>query len=502
MRALCLLIALAARAATLDGTVTNAVTGAPVKKARVHARSPEGNFSAVSDASGRWSMAALPDGEYAVTVECQGYVPAAARRPAVRVPGDSVGLRVWPLGVISGKVLDEDGEPLPTVTVYAQAYDYTRPAPVLRVIAKAETDDRGEFRIFDLKPGRYYVQAAASDRAYATQFHGGASDLAQASAVDLTTGAEVSGVGFRLRRPPLFRISGKVVNTQSGEPVRAVVVAETNGSAGWRYSAQSDSAGVFSMTGVRPGTYVVAVTASSAPRPLFGEQTVVVSGRDVEALELATSPAVDIPGMVVVEGPPLVQPLNLRVTVDPAERPGFTESGTPKPDGSFTITAGPLLFALQVVNIPPQLYLRDIRFGAEDATTGRIDLRRGPAPLTLTLAPNPGRIAGTVQTADGKPAVGVLVAITPADPAMRRIDLTRTVYADSDGEFAVSSLAPGEYRVFAWEQFEPTLAGSLEFRRLLADRATAVTVRSGSEESVRLKPLADAEIQDARRRLP
>jgi hypothetical protein len=343
---------------------------------------------------------------------------------------------------------------------------------------------------------------AASDRTYGTQVHAGVSDLGQAAPVDVAPGAEAGGIDFRLRKPPLFRISGRVVNRQTGEPARATVVAEANGSFGFRYSAEGRGDGTFAIAGVRPGTYLLTVSASEGPRALFGEVALAVSGRDVEGVELTASPAVDIPGTVVVEGPPLAKPLNIRVTVDPLERPGFTESAMPRPDGSFSITAGPLVFALQVVNLPPELYLRDIRYGAEDATEGRIDVRRGAAPLTLTLAPNPGRIAGTVHGADGKPAAGVLVAITPADRAMRRFDLTRTVYADAEGHFAAGSLAPGEYRVFAWEQFETGLAESLEFRHMLGERGTAVTVRSGSEEIVRVKPVSEADVQDARRRLP
>ena len=91
---------------------------------------------------------------------------------------------------------------------------------------------------------------------------------------------------------------------------------------------------------------------------------------------LAAAPSAEIPGTVIVDGAAPAKPLNLRVTLDPAERFGFTETALPKPDGMFTITAGPLLFALQVIGIPPELYLRDIRFGAEDASAGRIDLRR------------------------------------------------------------------------------------------------------------------------------
>lgn len=503
MRAGLLLVALAVRAATLDGTVTNVATGEPVRKARVTARGASGTYTALSDASGRWSIPTIPPGDYEVAAECQGYLPPAAKRPPVEVPGDgAVALELLPLGVIFGRVVDEEGDPLPNVAVHGLAYDYTRPAPALRSLAKASSDDRGEFRLFDLRPGRYYVQAVASDQARAVLYHAGASDVTQASPVDLAPGAEVGGIDFRLGKPPLYRIMGRVVEAQTGQPLRAVIVAEAGGAPGWRYSVQCDGDGAFAISGVRPGGYHLSVTQNSGPRVMWAEQSVLVSGRDVEGVQLAAAPSAEIPGTVAVEGPRPVKPLNLRVTLDPAERFGFSETALPKPDGTFTITAGPLLFALQVIGIPPELYLRDIRFGAEDASTGRLDVRRGAAPLNLVLAPNPGRIGGTVETAGGKPAAGVLVAITPADPAMRRYDLTRTVYADADGRFLAVSFAPGDYQVFAWERFDTTLAGSLEFRRLLRGSATTVSVHSGAEASLRLRPIAEADIQEARRRLP
>jgi protocatechuate 3,4-dioxygenase beta subunit len=503
MRAALLLVALAVRAATLDGTVTSAATGEPVRKARVTARGSAATYTAVSDSTGRWSIPAILPGEYEVTVERQGHLPPAAKRRLVQVPEDgAVAFELLPLGAIAGKVVDEEGDPLPNVAVHALAYDYTRPAPTLRSLAKASTDDRGEFRLFDLRPGRYYVQAVASDRARAILYHAGASDVAQASPVDLAPGAEAGGIDFRLGKPALFRITGRVVEAYTGQPLRAVIVAEAGGASGWRYSAQCDGDGAFSIAGVRPGAYHLSVTQNSGPRVMWAEQPVLVSGRDVEGVQLAAAPSAEISGAVVVEGPRPAKPLNLRVTLDPAERFGFSETALPKPDGTFTITAGPLLFAIQVLGIPPELYLRDIRFGAQDASAGRLDLRRGPAPLNLVLASNPGRIAGTVETAAGKPAPGVLVAITPADPAIRRHDLTRTIYTDADGHFEAYSLAPGDYKVFAWERFDPSPIGSLEFRRLLGGSATPVSVQAGAEASVRLRPVAEADIQEARRRLP
>jgi hypothetical protein len=503
MRAALLLVAFAVRAATLDGTVTSATTGEPVRKARVTARGASATYSALSDASGRWSIPAIVAGDYEVTVERQGYLPPAAKRPLVQVPEDgAVLLELLPLGVIFGKVVDEEGDPLPDVAVHALAYDYTRAAPTLRSFAKVATDDRGEFRLFDLRPGRYYVQAVASDQARAILYHAGVSDVAQASPVDLAPGGEVGGIDFRLGKPPLFRITGRVVEADTGQPLRAVIVAEAGGASGWRYSVQCDADGAFAISGVRPGAYHLSVTQNSGPRVMWAEQPVLVAARDVEGVQLAAAPSASFPGTVIVEGPRPSKPLNLRVTLDPAERFGFSETALPKADGTFTITSGPLLFALHVIGIPPELYLREIRFGAEDASAGRLDLRRGTAPLSLVLASNPGRIAGIVETAAGKPAPGVLVAITPADPGIRRHDLTRTVYTDADGRFEVYSLAPGDYKVFAWERFDTTLAASLEFRRLVGGSATTISVHAGAEASVRLRPVAESDIQEARRRLP
>jgi hypothetical protein len=494
------LLAFALHAATLDGTVSNSATGMPVRKARVTVRSKDGSYRADSDASGRWSLASIPAGEYDVSVECQGFLPPSAKRSRVRAPDDgSVAVMLTPLSVIAGKVVDEEGDPVANLTVFALTYDYSRPAPPLQQVAKATSDDLGEYRMFDLKPGRYYVQLAPADKTRAVLFHAGALEIGQASPVDLAPGVETGGIDFRLRKARTFRIRGTLTDAQTGEPFRAMVVAEGSAGAGPRYSTAAD--GGFEFPAVQPGTYRLSVTQNRGSREMFGERMVTVAGRDSEDVALTAVPVFDVPGLVTIEGA-ATRPLNLRVSLHPAERPGFSATALPKPDGAFTVTVGPQAFLVEVLGIPQDLYLREIRSGAEDVSSGRLDLRRGPSPLSLVLVPNLGSVAGTAQAANGKPAAGVLVGITPADPAVQRRDLTRTVLTDPDGNFSAGSLAPGEYRVFAWEQFDMTLAGAFDFRRALAAKAVSVTVRAGQEATVHLHPIAQADADDARRRMP
>jgi hypothetical protein len=228
---------------------------------------------------------------------------------------------------------------------------------------------------------------------------------------------------------------------------------------------------------------------------MWGERTVTVGGRDVEDVTLAAMPVVDVPGQVMVEGTP-ARSLNVRVTLHPAERPGFSATALPKSDGSFTLTAGRQMYFVEVTGIPPDLCVREIRFGAEDASAGRIDLKAGAAPLAIVLAGNPGSVSGTAERG------GVMVAITPADPAAGRRDLTRMAFTDADGSFSVGSLAPGEYRVFAWEQFDAVVAMSLAFRSAMSAKSVSVTVRAGQETTVQLRPIAQADADEARRRIP
>jgi hypothetical protein len=494
MRALLLLAAVSMHGATLDGTVSNAATGAPVKKARVTARGQGGSYQAVSDAAGRWSMPAMAEGPYELVVECQGFLAPTDRR-RVRVPEEfPQSLVLTPLSVIAGKVLDEEGDPVPNVKIAVLAYDYTRSAPPLIEVGKSTTDDLGEYRVFDLKPGRYYVQSAAADKLLPVLYHSGALEIGQATPVDLAPGVETGGVDFRLRRTRMFRIRGTVTDAQTGEGMRAVVIAEGPAGAGPRYTAPSAEGG-FEFPAVQPGTYRLSVTQNRGSREMWGERTVMVAGRDVDDVALPATPVVDVPGQVMVEGAP-ARSLNLRVTLQPADRPGFSASALPKSDGSFTVTATPQAHLVDIAGVPPDLYVRQIRFGAEDASAGRIDLRTGAAPLTIVMAGNPGSVAGTVE----RP--GAMVAITPADPAVQRRDLARMVFADSEGSFTVGSLAPGEYRIFAWEQFDLALGLSFEFRRAMAAKAATVTVRAGQESTVQLRPIAQADAEDARRRMP
>src|SRR5205814_10438543 len=100
-------------------------------------------------------------------------------------------LRMSPQGVITGRVLDEDGDPVPNVGVQLLRYSFTQGKRQLQGWDQVSTNDLGEYRLYGLSPGKFYLSAAANEgmndqydsgHAYAPTYYPGASDPSSAAA--------------------------------------------------------------------------------------------------------------------------------------------------------------------------------------------------------------------------------------------------------------------------------------------------------------------------------
>src|SRR5687767_9531350 len=164
------------------GQVVDAATGDPVAEAIVrltmpkyleHPTTPKGRV--IADSEGRFFFTDLPPGEYFLQAAKDGYAPGTygQRRAWGQSQLVSLGqgerptditLRVWKYGVIAGTVVDEAGEPVVGVAVRALMKDvvagrtrYGNMEVIPELVPTATTDDRGIFRLSQLKPGTYVV---------------------------------------------------------------------------------------------------------------------------------------------------------------------------------------------------------------------------------------------------------------------------------------------------------------------------------------------------------
>src|SRR5262249_17793226 len=172
----------------VSGMVVKAADGAPLKNAWIRLSVPndrEHNIAAKTNAEGKFELKNLPGGRYKMAVERNGYVTAEYGQRTISDPGailtltpgtNRTGLifRMVSAAVISGRIFDGDGEPVPNAIVTAARDAYREGKRTLAIEASAQTNDLGEYRLYGMKPGSYYVAAVETswrqvsvDRQYA-----------------------------------------------------------------------------------------------------------------------------------------------------------------------------------------------------------------------------------------------------------------------------------------------------------------------------------------------
>ena len=158
---------------SIVGMVVKLAGSEPLTKARVHLQSMEDrtrSISTVTNAGGRFELKGIDAGRYRLTVSRVGFVTQEYGQKKSDGPGAVLSLRpsqelkdlhfrLIPSSVIAGRILDEDGEPLPSVNVTAAREVYSDGKRALAMGATVETNDLGEYRLFGLSPGRYFVSA-------------------------------------------------------------------------------------------------------------------------------------------------------------------------------------------------------------------------------------------------------------------------------------------------------------------------------------------------------
>jgi len=520
---------------SVEGTVTNSVTKSPVKKATISLRNLPGGFSyvAASDASGHFRFDNVePSPAYTITATAPGFTAAGessvftSRSVGEEEHVTGVSLRLLPLGVIAGKVTDADGVPMRGVTVQAMRFEYQRAGRRIASRGMSATDDRGDYRLFDLQPGRYYLEAVRRsplgvnqgirvhsdlpEEAYPGTFYAGAADISGAMAIEVAAGAEVSGIDFQLHKVRAYRIRGTAVDAQTRQPVHGADVVAQSCAPGEDYAgfgangvATLQPDGSFEVRGAVPGVYCLTVGSNPIYQISFARQVVTLPEHDLEGVILEVKGAFQVKGSVQVEGPPPDHLNNLRVIILPADNSGARVANTMvKDDGSFVLqNVLPTMYQIQNMPAPKGAYLKSIRVGDQDAPSGRLDFTFGPAPLTLVFASDPGQISVSVRNANGEPAPRSLVTVVPEGQLAARQDLFRIGFSGPDGSTSLPGLAPGDYKVLAWAESDAGMLESAEFQSAFGSRAASVTVQPNSQQSVQVTLVSSEEIAEVQKKL-
>jgi len=513
----------------IEGQVTNAVTGAPVKKAdlllqligrRSNTGAQQTTYSATSDAGGRFTIVDVERGKYRLTASGNGFVrfTYGARgpdRPGTTISLDAgqhlkeLNLRVTPQGVITGRIVDEDGDPVAGVSVQAQSYRRNEGGKQLFPAGSASTNDLGEYRIFGLAPGQYYLNATynqssyeamqrdrsakAPAESYVPSYYPRGIDFAAAAAIEVAPGAELRGINIPLSKAHTVRVRGHVEDVPATQNVSVMLTARD--AAGWAGIANRrnlDPQGNFEFRGVRPGEYLLLATSTDGERRLEGRQVISV-GDNMENVIVSLRPGMDLAGQIKAEGADGTNLASIFVSLEPYEPGTARFSPAPhdqvKEDGTFAMTqVFEEHYHIHVGNIPDGYYVKSMRAGDQDVLDSGLDVTSGAiGPLIVTVAPGAGDIEGTAQNDKQEPAAGASVVLIPSDAKRRgRRDAYYTATTGQGGRFTVKGIDPGDYKLYAWDDLESGAYMDAGFVKPFESRGVPMSIHENSRETAQL----------------
>jgi len=489
------LCAAAVHAQTVQGVAMNSATHKSVAGATVQLIGPadEGDreiYRTSTDAAGRFRFERVAPGHYRAIADAQGFTrmllpqgDIAPRAPRIVVEGPAppeLSIAMVPASVISGRVSDQDGEALRLVSVEALQYVYRGGKKVLESVVSVRTNDRGEYRAFGLPPGRYYVRAtlrARGNTAYSPLFFPAARDISQATQLDAAPGAELRSIDLVMRPDSLHSVSGRVVDAQTGQAVPEIyVIARLNGDTFANGAAQlADS---FTIANLLPGKYVISAQQFGGGATKAGRIVIDLGNADMTGIVLPLSAGLDLTG--AVRGLPAGSK-EVRLLLQP-ENPafdGYNENVTDK--GTFAFrNVRPDVYHL-IWTLPKGVYVQSIKMGDRTLRDDRMDLNGAIAPLTIQVANDGARVQGTVRNAAGEPAPGAVVSMS-ADPSYDVWSAT----CDDTGHFEIRDLAPGEYKLLAFQDAPQGAPQDPDFRKPFEKSAIKLQVFPSTQQKVDL----------------
>jgi hypothetical protein len=523
--------------AVIEGTVINIQNSRTIPRATVtllHLKGT-GSKSQRADGSGHFLFRNVEPGIYRLMAERQGFFSDERKRefqPLFEVAaGDHVKnmpVRLMPAALVSGEIRDEYNDPVQDAEIRLLAVETRLGQLYLRIAGKVMTDDRGEYRIADLHPGRYYMVVQYKSKALATLaaivdnvnalqkmtdnrgkpvkaempgvpdpaytypslFYPDTSDFQQAQSLKLNPGDEMAA-NFLLISAPVVSIRGKVINGMTGQPPKGASVA-----AFWTTYMEGDGIpalvssqdGSFEIRGVAPGVYTLRASFTEDNQFYAGEQTVEVGNEGAQNVQVAALPDFVAAGHVSIAGAVQKPPRRVLIEFAGAGLVPRVRAAATSPEFKFEAQLRPdRRYHAVIRNLPEDYFLKSLSLSGHEVPPDNVVVSGTRGDMEIVLSAAGAGIEGTLFDAKDEGTRGSILLV-PDVPEPGPPDLYRRTSADSKGSFALHGVAPGHYRLLAVESVNlDTEINDPDFLRTIGHRGQALTVEENGKYTVALK---------------
>jgi Carboxypeptidase regulatory-like domain len=467
------------------GVVVSSPTGTPLKDTRVTLVNTKNRREAmwiITQEDGRFEFAGLGAGKYSLEGARRGYIPAGYQQheqySTAIVTGEefdtqNLTLRLVPMAMLTGKVLDEYGEGVRDASVALYVESHRGGATRVTRVNFAMTDDQGTFEFTPLGPGKYYVSVNAKpwyavhppsltaaganaavtvdrslDVAYPTTYSGGSTEAEGAEAIAIK-GGDHAQIDIHLSPAQALHLIFHVADngehgfqppTFQKRSFDAVEFAPAE-------SMQQISQGVLEVSGIPAGRYNVRIPGNGFEQVVHAELELKQDGQDLDESRGEPAGRVKLSVKMPKKGA-LPRQINVGLQDDQHRIVAFNQLDV---NGEVTfedLAAGK--YGIYIF-VPAKAYsVARMTSGDIQVSGHEFNLPPGASQeWTVSLAEGKTRIEGFVKRG-GKAASGVMVVLVPEDPEAHE-DMFRRDQSDSDGSFVLADVIPGSYTVAAVE---------------------------------------------------
>jgi uncharacterized GH25 family protein len=525
--------------AAISGTVRDAATGKPLAGFNVSTdvnatwmndtifqTADTRQVHAVTDENGRYLLSDLPPATY--RLQTRGADFGSSRERRVTLAGrelDNMDFRVKVDGTISGRVLDENKEPVPGITVYLISREYYYGILGYFIKGSGLANDRGEYTIQRVEAGHpYFVMAetlprrmpAHSEvplspklrrRAAIRTFYPNSPNKEGGAPITVRPGEHRENADIELRKSQNYCVEGTVTGPTGPAAFRFGVETQPSSgmsSTGGLYSLPPGGAtgpdGKFRVCDLTPGVY--RFTAWQTAGQKLGDHAMLpftIGDRDIANFNVALSAGPTLNGEVLLDGPAPAEPLTTKINVSLGAllRSGlqgenfYVRSSTP---GTFSFT-GLVLgdYGVRATANSPGFYVKSIDYAGNDLRYE--PLHMGSAmegvPLRVIIARDGATLSVIAADKDNQPAADMQVLIMPKEIAAEAVLQAALIRGatDQNGRFQSHSLRPGKYYVAATdESFDPTPESISRLWRA-SNRFTEVELSPNGTAQITLQPI-------------
>jgi hypothetical protein len=492
---------------TLSGSVVDATSGAPIRRALVQLVGGQSQL-VLTDDGGKFQFENLAQGPCGIHAQKPGYTNHTDQSPTMVTIGADTSpllLKLEPQSGIAVKVTGEDGEGVEGLPVRAMSSRVRQGRRYWETHGGGQTDEEGEFRASNLPPGKYYISvgpsyrpeghvgdgAQAGDIGYPRVYYPNAEELEGAAPLEVNPGSRAR-LELALATVPLYRISGTVVGGPLEQPC-SLQLKDGSGEDMPIGFELNPITGVFRSGEIPAGFYtLVAHCAVNGEPSLMGRMLLQVDSNRAN-VTMPVAPTVWIPVTFRTNEGGADANANsptgavLMTLKQPGAR-GIAAWSEPEAQGDdrriVVKRVEPGAYSVDI-RPNPGWYVESARYGSEDLLTEDLTLPEGGTTeaIEITLRNDGASASGNVRASGVAPASGSVLLVPVSAP--RLLKMTRI----TNGTFTINDLAPGSYRVIALDRVDDLEYTNPEELKAYLAKAQEVTLGSKQETHMELELL-------------